>query len=189
MTAPGSFDDEFLATVATIEALRALRAPWRSVVETGAEVVVTTDQGVTVRLSEERAELPPGLVAFRLRAQIEPGAPDTGASEARVEGFDQRRNDVVIFHGETWLARGDARVAALADAPLDAERAIQFAGALGARTDDALFACQVTDAVLFAGSSGDGMLVQCGWPRPAVTVTRDPQAIARFLGQRGYRDE
>lgn len=169
---------DYRATDETIEALRRLRRAWAGYHLTGDALVVVLEEGGTVRISVEGAELEPALAAFRLSAAPTESDP---AHLSPPESFGAGGNDVVVFRSETWIEAGAPGSGA------DATTAVmQFTGSPLQRPPSAAAVCSVDDAVVVASSAGTGLLVRCGLRPYALEVERDPTAIARFLVARQY---
>lgn len=183
----------YQATDATIEALRALKAPWISVRSTEHVMVVETSDGVCVRLAVERIAVEPMLEVLRIRADVvAPATAEAGPADAPGVGtLGAGRNDVVLFTGETWVEQpaadsGDADGSGATPGDM---QTLQFSGRAGQRPASAVAVCTSTDAVVVASASGDGVLVRTGVRPLTLEVVRDRGAIARFLVQRGYATE
>lgn len=183
----------YQATDATIEALRALKAPWTSVRSTERNVVIDTADRACVRLSIERTAVEPTLEVLRIRADIIAGAPSdaTPADPLAIGTLGEGRNDVVLFTGETWVEQPPPDIGAGGGdgAGPDAVTTLQFSGRAGQRPPSAVAVCTSTDAVVVASASGEGILIRTGVKPLTLEVVRDRGAIARFLVQRGYTTE
>jgi len=170
---------QYLATDATIDALRRLRGPWAGYLTTGKSLVVALADGGAVRVHVEGAGVEPDFEAYRLSAEATaaPTEPLTPAG-----AFGAGRNDLVVCRSETWI--GAPGVSAGDGAGPDA--VVQFTGSARQRSDSATAACTVDDALVVATGAGTGMLVRCGLQPYALEVTTDSAAVARFLTERGY---
>lgn len=170
---------EHRATSSTIEALRRLRTPWAGYRVTSEALVVALADGGAVRITVEGREVEPNLEAFRLGAAMEESGP-AGLSAAG--DFDAGGNDVVIFRSETWIEETPAA----GNGDIRPDAVTQFTGSPLHRSETAVAACTVDDALVIATTAGTGLLVRCGLKPYTVEVTTDRVAIARFLAERHY---
>lgn len=172
----------FEATEETIEALRLLRRAWRDYSRDRDAVVVRLTDGGAVRIESDRAEVEGQLEAYRLRAR----QVDTDDDRWRdPTGLALGGNDVVLFAGATWiLAGGEPQ-----STPSDDEQIMQFSGHPGQIPEEADAVCITTDAIVVASSVGTGLLIRIGLRPNSIDVVDDRGEIARFVTERGYRQE
>jgi hypothetical protein len=121
---------------------------------------------------------------MRIAAAPAPGAAGGAADPLETDGaahpagdFAAGGNDVVVFHGVTWTERGTGAAEG---------QTLQYSGRLGLQPEDAEAACVTTDAVVFATTTGEGLLVRLGVRPYSLDVVSDREEIGRFLVQRGY---
>ena len=170
------------ASDTTIEALRQLRAPWSGYAIAADALTVALDGDVVVRLAVEGVDLERKFEVFRLTAS----APPVASLPVEPAGdFSTGRNDVVLFHSESWIEKPAERMAE----SLGGDPVLQFTGRPGQSPEHASAVCTVTDAIVIATGGGSGMLVRCGLRPYTLDVVTDPELIARFLVERGYRSE
>lgn len=171
---------EHRATAETIEALRLLRRPWTGYRATDEALAVVLEDGGVVRLTAEGALVERDLEAYRLTA--EQGDDRPGGALTDAGDFAAGSNDVVVFRSETWIEEappsqnGDSRPESL----------MQFTGSPLQRSETAVAACTVDDAIVIATTAGTGLLVRCGLKPRTLEVTTDRVVIARFLAERHY---
>lgn len=174
----------FHATDESIEALRRLRAPWLGYIVTEDTLTVQLAEGGAVRLSVESDEVEPQFEAYRLAV-----APVDGMAAlfAEIAGptsdFSRGKNDVVVFHGETWIERPAVPL----PGTMGSDPTVQFTGRAGQRSASAEAVCMTTDSVVFASPAGTGLLVRIGLKPFTLDVTEDRETIGRFLLERGYQ--
>ena len=166
------------ATEATIETLRRLRRAWAGYQVASDVLLVALEEGGTVRISVEGADVEPALVAYRLTAELVEARP---APLAAPGAFGGGGNDVVVFRSETWIEAPDD-----AGADPSGDRVVQFTGSPLQRSPSAAAVCAVDDALVVATGAGTGLLVRCGLQPYGLEATTDPAAIARFLAERHY---
>jgi hypothetical protein len=170
-------EHRFLITEPAVEALRRLRTPWTGYHVSHDTLTVTLQDGGVVAVAVEGTQVEPELHAERLTAAVAAA----GAMVALPAGGEAAgdlgvgRNDIVVFHAETWTepAGPDGRVT-------------QFTGRPLLRPESAEAVCLVTDAVVVATPAGTGLLVRCGFAPRSIEVVTDRRAIARFVTERGY---
>jgi hypothetical protein len=170
---------KFLATDETQEALRLARGVWHGFTVAERTVTVWLVTGEAVRIETEAADVEDVFETHRLNAQLDPTAaqPTDAAGE-----FGLGRNDVVLFTGATWnVPNPDALGVELRDGA-----AMHFSGHPGQLTEDADVVCLTTDAIVFATTTGSGMLIRVGLKPGSVDVTTQQETIAAFLLERGY---
>lgn len=173
----------FHATEESIEALRLLRSPWRGYIVTEDTLTVQLSEGGAVRLSVERDEVEPQFDAYRLAVTTVEELPALFAEIGEpASDFGEGKNDIVVFHGETWLERPSVPL----PSAMGTEPTVQFTGRAGQRSSSAEAVCMTTDAVVFASPRGTGLLARIGLRPFTLEITDDREAIARFLLDRGY---
>ena len=195
------------ATEETVEALRMLRGAWAGIRVESRCVTVRLGDAREVRLEVERADPEDGFQAFRISAAVGTGeaAPAVQRSRARpafreTPDFAVGRNDVVLFAGATWIegnaapegddAPGAARPGAHSPAAgsfAGRDQVFQLSGHPGQISESAVAVCLTTDAVVVATPVGTGFLIRTALQPDALEVTDDPDALDRFLRERGYR--
>jgi hypothetical protein len=172
---------QYLATDATIDALRRLRGAWAGYHHSATALVVALADGGAVRIHVEGAGVEPDFEAHRLSAAPAdaPAEPLTPAG-----AFGAGRNDLVVCRSETWIEGPGTS----ADDGAGPSAVVQFTGSALQRSDTAAATCAVDDALVVATSAGTGMLIRCGLQPYALDVTTDSATIARFLTERQYGD-
>ncbi len=170
----------FHATDDTIDALSMLRAPWAGYATTNGSLTVQLANGAAVRIAVEGEEFEPELAAFRLSASVVAPIPDVAAPVAT--DFGAGTNQLVIFQGETWLARPALPL----PTELGDEAKLRFTGGTGACPPSADVVCSTTDALVIATPLGTGLLARVGGQPYTLEIIEDQAAIAKFLHERGF---
>ncbi len=177
----------YQATEETVEALRLLRSPWMGLRIDRHALTVRLEDGRTVRIAVEEANVEADFEAARLRADLLGEAPvvDAGPGD-----FSEGGNDVVLLSGATWVGgeatpADDGNGAALGDGG----GGVLFSGSLMQIDESATAVCVTTDAMVVATPAGSGLLVRTGVKPGTVDVIDDAAEIARFLRSRGYSED
>ena len=142
--------------------------------------VIALADGHTVRIAVGAAEIEDAFDAFRLDASVD-SDPDPERS-ARLDAdagmiaegsgdFALGGNDVVLFTGATWSNGGSS---------------MHFSGHPAQLPEDAAIVCLTTDAIVVAATTGNGVLLRTGLKPYTLELTREREAIATFLRERGY---
>jgi hypothetical protein len=177
----------FQATDETVETLRRLRGAWSGFSVAELSFIVTLADGSGIRIQVGAADVEDAFEAFRIEAEAEVD-PDTSFEPAG--DFASGGNDVVLFTGATWSETGVAPTEdSLAGSPLPVSSSMGFSGHPGQLSETADVVCLTTDAVVFAASTGSGLLVRTGLKPYSLDVIRDHESIATFLRERGYQAE
>jgi hypothetical protein len=159
----------YVATEATMDALRLLRGAWAGYTVAEGVLRVRLADGTGVRVGADGTLFQGVLEAYRVAA----GPLDAGGvPPERASGFADGGNDVVLFQSEAWLE------------PSGAGRVTRRSGKPGDRPESATAAAKVSDAVLVASPRGAAVLVRCG--DGVLDVSESREEIGGFLEERGY---
>lgn len=173
---------KYQATEDTYEALRKLRGAWSRlhIIDTAVTVVLSDGSGVIIQV--EAADVEDAFEAFRLTAMVDPSPMVYGEID---DEFGEGGNDVVVFTGATWSEPGAATV----DPVISQTAVVHFSGHPGQISESAEIVCLTSDAVVIATTAGTGMLIRTGLKPYSLDVIREPEAVQKFLLERGYSPE
>lgn len=161
----------YVATEATMDALRLLRGAWAGYDVAAGALAVRLADGTGVRVGAEGIVFQGILEAYRIAA----GPIDAAdVPPARESDFAEGGNDVVLFQSEAWLE------------PSATGRVTRRSGQPGARPESATAAAKVSDALLVASPRGSAVLLRCG--EGVLDVTESREEIGGFLEERGYEE-
>lgn len=169
----------FHATDDTIDALAMLRGPWAGYATTDGSLTVQLANGAAVRIAVEGEEFEPELAAFRLSASVVAPIPEVAGATT---DFGAGRNQLVIFQGETWLARPAIPL----PTELGDRARLRFSGGTGTCPPSADVVCSTTDALVIATPLGTGLLARIGGEPYTLEIVEDQALIAQFLHERGF---
>lgn len=170
------------ASESSVAALRRLRGPWARVhiIDTAVTVVLADEQAVIIQV--EAADVEDAFEAFRLQALVDPTPMVYGEP---APAFTTAGNDVVIFTGATWSEPNGATI----DPVIRGDSVIHFSGHPGQISETADVVCLTSDAVVIASPDGVGWLIRTALKPYALEVVTDPDAVRKFLQERGYTTE
>lgn len=172
----------FHATDDTIDALSMLRGPWAGYATTDGSLTVQLASGAAVRVAVEGEEFEPELAAFRLSASVLPPIPEVAAVAT---DFAAGKNQLVIFQGETWLARPAIPL----PTAMGEKARLRFTGGTGKCPPSADVVCSTTDALVIATPLGTGLLARVGGSPYTLEIVEDQAVIAAFLHDRGFEPQ
>jgi hypothetical protein len=156
---------DFTADEPTRAALAMLARPWAHHSASESLLEVRLRGGVVVRIEVEARDVEPYFECLRLTATASGAHALHGGSGPFASGAAR----VTLLRGEDWIS-------ATVDGAHD--------DTPGMRPPPAVATCAVDDGLLLEGADADRLLVHCGWPPYALSLTRDPHDIEAFCAGR-----